>query len=503
MDNDFYIRFENRFRGPRDVIKRRLGVYWPIIQPLKTLYPENKVLDLGCGRGEWLEFLKDKGWPALGVDLNSAMVDCCRSFGLEAEEGDLLHYVFSLPDESQAVISGFHIAEHLAFDDLNRLVHEALRVLKPGGILILETPNPENIIVAACSFYNDPTHRHPLPPSLMAFVAEEADFSSIITLRLNGSEEILAEQEGKEMYAAVVQLFLGQPDYALIAQKKPNADDVELFQHLRDLARIEALQVMSLEEKIMRFGRSIHAQWEKVKSSADIQAFEWLQVQLDAVHSEKAELNRHCDQLESEAKASAWALKQLQAELDAVKSEKADLDRHCRRLELETQSLELQRQAKLNTLLLEKANLEQSCRRLESELRERVQEFDRQRHQLEEAVETARRELHSLLNSTSWRFTRPLRVIKHTLVQGVKWSVKKTLALPIKVVSRTPGLKSFAARQVRRFPGLESRLRRMVPHNATSVTPKVFAMSTIQTGPMAEKVYQDLKRAIENVRGKI
>lgn len=158
-DNDFYIRFENRFRVPRDVIKRRLGVYWLIIQELKGLYPDSRVLDLGCGRGEWLEFLKDKGWPALGVDLNSAMVDCCRSLGLEAELDDLLLYVLRLPDESQAVISGFHIAEHLAFDDLNRLVHEAFCVLKPGGILILETPNPENIIVGSCSFYNDPTHR--------------------------------------------------------------------------------------------------------------------------------------------------------------------------------------------------------------------------------------------------------------------------------------------------------------------------------------------------------
>lgn len=468
MDNDFYIRFENRFRGPRDVIKKRLGVYLPIIQPLKTLYPDNEVLDLGCGRGEWLELLKDNGWHALGVDLNPAMVACCKSFGLEAEQSDLLHYVLSLPDESQVVISGFHVAEHLAFDDLNRLVHEAFRVLKPAGILILETPNPENIIVGSCSFYNDPTHNHPLPPSLMAFLAEEAAFSRVITLRLNGSEEVLVEPQGEEIYAAIVQLFFGQPDYALIAQKKPNSKDVELFERLADLDDRDALQVTSLEEKVRRLGRSIHAQWETLKSSVSVQALEWLEGELASLRSEKEDLDRYGLHLEIETQA--LELKRLQAELDALRSEKADLDR--------------------------------DCRRLEAELRAKIRESVEQRHQLEGAVQAAREELHSLLDSTSWRATRPLRVVKQMLVKGAKWPVKKAVVFGIKVLSRSQTFKSFAVRQVARFPRLENRLKRIAPQRAASVPTKVFVIDPI-TGPRAEKVYQDLKREIQNARGKM
>jgi SAM-dependent methyltransferase len=471
MDNDFYIRFENRFRGPRDVIKRRLDVYWPIIQPLKTLYPENKVLDLGCGRGEWLEFLKEKGWPALGVDLNSALVDCCKSFGLEAEQAELLHYVFSLPDESQTVISGFHIAEHLAFDDLNRLVHEAFRVLKPGGILILETPNPENIIVGSCSFYNDPTHRHPLPPSLMAFLAEEAAFSTVITLRLNGNEGILAGQQGEEIYAAIVQLFLGQPDYALVAQKEPGPKDVELFEYLKDVGHIDTVQALSLEEKIQKVGQSIQARWEQLEFSVIAHALEQFEPEMEAARSGISDLDRCCHQLQLEAEAGARMLKRLEAELAVVRLDKADLGRY--------------------------------CRRLESEFQIKVQAVEQQRRELEEAVQTAHGELNSLLGSTSWRATRPLRVIKQILVKGVKWPIKKIIVFGREVLSRNQAFKSFAVRQVARFPGLENRLRRIDPKNAPSVPANVFVIDAIQTAPMAEKVYQDLKRAIENVRGKI
>lgn len=159
MSSDFYRAFEDKFRGAREVIKARLKVYLPFIKPLKDIYPDASAVDLGCGRGEWLELLAENGFSAQGVDLDDGMLAACRELGLRVQTGEAVAFLKSLPDQSQAVISGFHLAEHIPFDDLQALVEESLRVLRPAGVLILETPNPENIVVGTSSFYLDPTHR--------------------------------------------------------------------------------------------------------------------------------------------------------------------------------------------------------------------------------------------------------------------------------------------------------------------------------------------------------
>ena len=142
MNEGFYRAFEDKYRGSRELILGRLNAYAPLLKTLKTAFPEGQAVDLGCGRGEWLELLSSFGINATGVDLDEGMLAACRERGYDVVCEDAIGYVGGLPTESLALVSAFHLVEHIPFDALARLVSEALRVLKPGGILIMETPNP-------------------------------------------------------------------------------------------------------------------------------------------------------------------------------------------------------------------------------------------------------------------------------------------------------------------------------------------------------------------------
>ena len=213
--NDFYIAFENRYRGSRELIKQRQTSYLPYIAPLKTVYPNLKAIDLGCGRGEWLELLKENGVDASGVDLDDAMLSSCIASNLKVKKIDAISALQELPNASLHIISGFHIAEHLPFEQLIELIHQALRVLSPGGLLILETPNSENINVATSSFYLDPTHRNPIPAQLLSFLMTYSGFAYTTELRLNAD---ISPAEGAWLTLRNVLTGVSR-DYALIAQK--------------------------------------------------------------------------------------------------------------------------------------------------------------------------------------------------------------------------------------------------------------------------------------------
>lgn len=225
MLKGFYRAFEDRFRGSREMIRSRLEAYLPFVEPLKSLEERPAAIDLGCGRGEWLELLKDSGFDPHGIDLDEQMLAACHENGLSVEKGDAIAYLEKLPDESCAVVSGFHIAEHLPFSQLQILVYEALRVLKSGGLLILETPNPENIKVSSLSFHLDPTHHNPLPPALLAFLPEYCGFERVKVIRLQESAELRKSQA-----ASLEQVLSGvSPDYAVVAQKRLDETHAHLF----------------------------------------------------------------------------------------------------------------------------------------------------------------------------------------------------------------------------------------------------------------------------------
>lgn len=222
---NFYRAFEDRYRGSREVIKKRLEVYLPFILPLKSLYPETVAIDIGCGRGEWIELLKDYGINSIGVDFDTGMLEACYTLSLNVQESNGIEYIKNQPDASASIISAFHVVEHISFDDLHILIKESHRVLKEGGLLILETPNPENIKVSTESFYLDPTHSTPIPSLLLSFATEYYGFSRNKIIRL---------QEDKELHTLntinIDQVISGvSPDYAVVAQKRASSEVLSLF----------------------------------------------------------------------------------------------------------------------------------------------------------------------------------------------------------------------------------------------------------------------------------
>jgi SAM-dependent methyltransferase len=220
MSVGFYRAFEDEHRGSRDVIKERQRVYLPFIKPLKELYPNSEAIDLGCGRGEWLELLSETGFQAQGVDLDDGMLAVCRERGLKVQTKDAIAGLKECADQSKSVVSGFHLAEHIPFDVLQTLVSESLRVLKPGGILILETPNPENIVVGTANFYLDPTHKQPIPPLLLSFLAEHLGFARVKVIRLQAPVDLTA---GRKL--SIHDVLGGvSPDYAIVAQRSASED---------------------------------------------------------------------------------------------------------------------------------------------------------------------------------------------------------------------------------------------------------------------------------------
>jgi SAM-dependent methyltransferase len=179
-----YLELERRYRGTEEEIRERIAAYLPWLTKLPTPASTAAVLDLGCGRGETLALLRDHGIPARGVDSSARMVALCRERGLEATEGDLFATLESLPEASLGGIVSFHVIEHLPGTALDRLVRLAWRALKPGGVLILEAPNPLSMVVAARNFWLDPTHVRPVHPESLKLMFELAGFDPVERLDL-------------------------------------------------------------------------------------------------------------------------------------------------------------------------------------------------------------------------------------------------------------------------------------------------------------------------------
>jgi SAM-dependent methyltransferase len=215
-----YLCFEDVFRGSRADIQRNLEVYIPYLEEARAGERSRPVLDLGCGRGEWLELLRERHFHGRGVDWNRAMVSGCRERQLDVERQDVLEYLRSLPASSLGAVTGFHIVEHLAFEKLIEVLDEVTRVLKPGGIAIFETPNPENVLVGSYNFYIDPTHRNPIPAATLRFLVEARGLCPVQVLFLHPCPESNLGDEGQDaLTAKLSHYFYGPQDYAVVARK--------------------------------------------------------------------------------------------------------------------------------------------------------------------------------------------------------------------------------------------------------------------------------------------
>jgi len=223
-----YSAFEDHFRGDPMEIRQKLAVYLPFVRMI-NIDESHPVLDIGCGRGEWLSLLRDNGIPSLGVEMNENFVASCKKAGLQVEAMDLFEYFKSFPDKRFSLITGFHVIEHFSPEKQVELLEILFDRMVPDGILLLETPNPENSTVGACNFYIDPTHRKPLPPPLLEFFALQAGFTVSRIVRLNRDSlgitlPFMPENlEHAKYYNRLYELLLNRvfqaPDYALIAFK--------------------------------------------------------------------------------------------------------------------------------------------------------------------------------------------------------------------------------------------------------------------------------------------
>lgn len=304
-DPGFYRAFEDKHRGSRALIKKRLQVYVPFLMPLLGLYPHSPVVDLGCGRGEWLELVTECGFAAYGVDMDDGMLASCHELGLLAENKDLIAALRDLPDESQTVVSAFHVVEHIPFETLMELVREAFRVLKPAGLLILETPNPENISVGTNSFYLDPTHERPIPASLLSFLPEYSGFYRTKVLRLQEPESLREKTD-----VVLMDVLAGvSPDYSIVAQKPGRQSELDLFN-----SEFEIEFGLNLGNLANRFELSLSRRFsalESVSHSALAQANEALaqaNVANERAHHAEAQANNMSQQYQAVIYSRSWRI---------------------------------------------------------------------------------------------------------------------------------------------------------------------------------------------------
>jgi len=173
LDSYKYVGFEDQFRGSEHDIRERVASYVPLFEGASD------VLDVGCGRGEFLELLRERGISARGVDLNDEMAAVCRERGLQATSGDALGYLLAQPDASLGGLFAAQVVEHLEPDYLIRFLDAAYHKLRPGSKIVLETINPACWYAFFSSYIRDITHVRPLHPDTLKYLVGASGFQKV------------------------------------------------------------------------------------------------------------------------------------------------------------------------------------------------------------------------------------------------------------------------------------------------------------------------------------
>lgn len=205
------LAFSDRFRGTEDDVKQKLRVYLPLLKGCSPL------ADLGCGRGEFLDLFREDGGEGIGVEANPELAAIVARKGHRSYSGDLFSFLAEQAPESLGCVFCAHVIEHMPAEALARLIAEAYRVLRPGGMLALETPNPACLAIFATYFYLDPTHARPVPSELARYLLEESGFTGIEVMGLRPAEGEFPEL--KPLPEGFRQQFFGYLDYGILAQK--------------------------------------------------------------------------------------------------------------------------------------------------------------------------------------------------------------------------------------------------------------------------------------------
>lgn len=183
IEEQGYLELERRHRGTEEEIASRVEPYLAFLRRAHERHAEEgepgAILDLGCGRGEALAVFSEQGWTARGVDLNAQMIEQCRAKGLDASVGNLFAALVETPEASLTGVVSFHVIEHLPNEAIEKLVFLAWKALKPGGVLVVETPSPLSLYVGARSFWLDPTHQRPVHPESLKLTFELAGFEQV------------------------------------------------------------------------------------------------------------------------------------------------------------------------------------------------------------------------------------------------------------------------------------------------------------------------------------
>jgi len=204
-----YQAFSDRFRGSEEHVRENQRFYAGRFQ--------GNVLDLGCGHGEFLEVMRDRGVQARGIDQSAESVACCRTKGLDVEQADLFAYLEGLPDKSLDGIFSSQVVEHLGVNQVPLMIRLCAAKLRSGGLLAIETPNPACLAIFATHFYLDPTHVRPVPSPLVAFYMEESGLGGIEVVERFPAVESFPEL--KDLPEGVRDKFFGGLDYVIFGRK--------------------------------------------------------------------------------------------------------------------------------------------------------------------------------------------------------------------------------------------------------------------------------------------
>lgn len=227
-----YRAFEDRHRGPGADIAKLLSEYVPYFRGRR------RVLDVGCGRGEFLGVMRDNGVSAYGVDSDESMVEAARAAGHEVVLADAIAHLRQVEPGAIDGLFASQVAEHLTTAELMTLLDLGYRKLRPGGVIVMETPNPETLFIFAAFFYVDLTHIRPIHPEAMKWAMEASGFDDVRLerilpvpdgTRLESPPDELLDDKGWAAMATNIDrlntLLYGPQHFAAIGTKPLSASD--------------------------------------------------------------------------------------------------------------------------------------------------------------------------------------------------------------------------------------------------------------------------------------